>query len=202
MRNRTPGGFTLIEVMVAVTITALLLMTIYGVFTSVSRGKARIEADAQGFHQARVIFDRIGREIRGAYFPAGSTTGLFSGGESAGGIPFLELSTTATTPQGGRRGGIAAVRYELRDDPEGEKGQKVLLRNEYPLFDPDGARAQGYRMATGIEALKFRFFDGSWKEQWPGGGTGTPLSVEVSLSVRVGEELIPFRSSFEVSRLQ
>jgi general secretion pathway protein J len=200
---RNQKGFTLFEVLIAITITALLLTTIYGVFSAVSNAKTRVETVGEGYHQARVIFDRVGREIRGVYYNAAKKGSRLSGGINADGQPFLELTTTATTPQSGRRGGISVLEYELIIDPDND-GQQVLMRTEQPLFQaatttitPDG----GYRLASGIETMKWRFFkDGEWHEQWD---TGTqkalPQIVELALMVRIEDVVVPFLSSFEIS---
>ncbi|BCR05986.1 type II secretory pathway [Desulfuromonas versatilis] len=197
-----PGGFTLVEVLVAVTITSLLLLSVYGVFTSVSRTKQRLESDGEGYHQARVLFDRIGREVRGAFFSSGSPGTLFKGGENADRNKYLELTTTAVTPQGSGGAGIAVVQYELALDREGQQERRVLLRREYSLSDSEGPERLPYRLATGIESMQLRFYSGSdWFEEWDAASQGLPHMVEVTLSVRVGEQPVPFRTILEVPRI-
>jgi general secretion pathway protein J len=200
--NSTQKGFTLIEILIAVTITAILLVTIYGVFTSVSSARNRIETEGEGYHQARVIFDRIGREIRGAYYLRGNKNTVFKGGIDEERNPFLFLSTSATTPQAERQGGIALVRYRLRQDAEAE-GQKVLTRSEAPLVEEDQAPRE-YRLATGIEALQLRFSDGdTWQESWDSDSlNAAPVMVEVALEVRLEGNVVPFRSIFEVPKVE
>lgn len=205
--TRTDSGFTLLEVLIAVAVTALLMLTVYGVFTPVSKAKERLETEGESYHLARVLFDRLGREIRGAYFSpqAGSKT-RFQGGTDDTGRPFLLLSTTAATPQEGSAGGVVLVRYQLRDDAEAEPGstEQVLLRGEAPLFVEDAERAPGYRLGTGIVGLKLRFFDGSdWQEQWPPDPSRPvlPQQVEVSLTLRAGAGELPFVTAFELPDL-
>lgn len=196
------GGFTLVEVLVAVTIVALLLTTIYGVFTSVSGARQRLEGEGEGYHQARVLFDRIGREIRGAYFLTGNSATRLIGGTTSDNRPYLELTTTAGTPYGGRPGGIAVVRYELIPDPEAPAGEDtgVLMRDEYSIVDASAAEREGYRLATGLGEMTVRFFrDGRWSEQWDARSMGgVPQMVEVTLQLPVGGSLVPFRTTFEI----
>lgn len=202
-------GFTLVEVLVAVTITALLLTAIYGVFTSVSTAKERVEGRGEGFHQARVLFDRIGRELRGGYFLSDiNRKTRFAGGLTEEQYPYLELSTTATTPQGGNRGGIALVRYELRPDTETEgdapRGEipQVLLRWERNLFDQEEEESPGYRLATGIREMTLRFYDGDeWLEEWQG-RTDLPKIVELTMSIQIDGEPVPFRTAIGVENTQ
>jgi len=198
----TQKGFTLIEVLLAVTITAILLVTVYGVFTSVSNARNRIEAEGEGYHQARVIFDRIGREMRGAYYLKGNKDTTFKGGIDEQRNPFLFLSTTATTPQGERLEGVALVRYRLRKDEQAED-KMVLTRSEGPL-DQETQAPREYRLAPGIEAMRLRFSDGeTWQESWDSDNSNAaPVMVEVALEIRLDGTVVPFRSIFEIPVLQ
>jgi len=198
---RAQNGFTLLEVLVAVTVAALLLTGVYGVFTSVSAAKQRLEKEGEGYHQARVLYDRIGRELRGTYWLRTNKKTRFLGGHTADGYPFLELTTSSGTPFGGHPGGIAVVRYELRPDEEArEPDTWVLVRNEYSTFDPEGGEREGYPLATGIRELSFRFYkDGRWEEEWDAARGGLPQMVEVSITMPVDERPVPFRSAFDVA---
>ena len=53
-------GFTLVEVLVAISILAILLTSVYGIFSSVSLARERLDADSAEYHRARVLFDRLG----------------------------------------------------------------------------------------------------------------------------------------------
>ncbi|PLX85324.1 MAG: hypothetical protein C0617_04430 [Desulfuromonas sp.] len=196
---RSEKGFTLLEVMLAVTITTVVLLTIYGVFTSVSRAKDRMESEGEGYHQARVLFDRIGREIRGTFYNNRDPRTRFEGGVDADGDPFLILSTTAVSPQSGPGAGIVVVRYRLEGDPGRDEGKKVLLRSEYPLFDTDGEDRPTYRLATGITGMRVRFYRNDvWYEEWDAEEERLPQMMEVLLELAAGEQSVPFRSTFEV----
>lgn len=198
---RSHHGFTLLEVLVAVTVTALLLTGVYGVFTSVSGAKQRLEQEGEGYHQARVLYDRLGRELRGTYWRQENKKTRFIGGRTGDNASFLELTTTAGTPFGGRRGGISVVHYELRPDEEApEPDTWMLVRNEYSIFEPDGTEREGYRLATGIRDLDFRFYrNGQWEEEWDAVRDGLPQMVEVSITMPIGERPVPFRSTFDVA---
>ncbi len=196
-------GFTLLEVLVAITIIAILLTTVYGVFNSVSAAKQRLETEGEGYHQARILFDRIGRELRGAYFDPQKKDTLFIGGATAiSKYPYLSLTTTAGTPYGGRQGGISRIIYELRPDPEAGRGENthVLLRNEYSYFDPEGEQREGYRLATGIGEMKVRFYrQGQWTEEWNARTDGgLPELVEVTLSLPVEKNQVVFRTAYDI----
>ena len=197
--NKSEQGFTLVEILVAVSISSILLVTIYGVFTTMSNAKIRVETEGEGYHQARVIFDRIGREIRSSYVDPKVQETRMQGGIDDQGIPFLALATTAGTPRQGGTSGVVLVRYELRQDADEASEKPSLFRSETPEL-AEGESPTTYRMARGIEALRVRFLhDGEWRDEWPPEtGFGPPQAVEVTLSLVIDETSVPFRSAFEV----
>ncbi len=196
----TDRGFTLIEMLVAVTVSALLLTTTYGIVTSVSRTRDRLSAESEGFHLARVLSERLARELRGAYYSATTAGSLFAGGLDENGAPFLELATTAATPASGGSG-IVVVRYRLSEEVGGEK---VLLRDEYPLNSKPTSERPEQRLATGIENLQFRFRRGTdWQPEWRSDEqAGLPDLVELTLTVKGADGLLPFLTAIELAPLQ
>ena len=198
---RTQNGFTLLEVLVAVTVTVLLMTAVYGVFTSVSGAKQRLEAEGEIYHQTRVLYDRLGRELRGTYWrKAKNSKTRFMAGRTRDNYTFVELTTTAGTPFGGRRGAISVVRYELRPDTEAKDPDTwVLMRDEYTTFDVPVQEREGYPLARGIREMNFRFYkNGQWEDEWDSVRDGLPQMVEVSITMPSGEQSVPFRSTFDV----
>lgn len=193
-------GFTLVEILVAVAVAALLLSTIYGVFQTVAGAKQRLDQEGESYHQARVIFDRLSRELRGAYAPAANSRSRFEGGTNDRGETYLRFTTTASTPLSGA--GIGEVSYLLQQDPDHPAGRKVLERSEQGLTSATQT-AQGYRIASGIETLTLRFYhQGGWSEQWPAANpVRLPQAVEISLQLEVGDTLVPFRTTFDLQQV-
>lgn len=66
----TRAGFTLIEILVAVTIIAMVSTLIYTGFAQTSRNKQRIEGDLERNHEVRVGIERMARELSMAYASA------------------------------------------------------------------------------------------------------------------------------------
>lgn len=199
MRQRQQG-FTLIEVLVATAISALLLVTAYGIFSSVSAARDRLEKEGDACHLARVIFDRLGRELRGAFYSPQTAGGRFAGGTDKTGRPYLELVTTAATPLSGGSG-LVVVRYRQVQD---EEFGGVLLRDEFSLYDKTPAQQPNRRLAAGIADLRLRFRrDEEWQDQWQADQQGgMPDMVEVTLAIAAGEEELPFVTAFELTPLQ
>ena len=201
-RNKhSEQGFTLVEVLVAISILAILLTSVYGIFTSVSLTRERLDADSAEYHRARVLFDRLGRELRGTYFQPRDPDLVFSGSSVDDDALELELSTTAVSPLSQTGSGIARVHYQLIEDQEATDGGMVLMRSEHPVHEQTDEEAAGMmRLVPGVEALRLRFYaNGLWQETWDGRISGLPELVEIELRLRTGEkEPAHFISSFEV----
>lgn len=194
-------GFTLVEVLVAISILAILLTSVYGIFSSVSLARERLDADSAEFHRARVLFDRLGRELRGTYYQPRGRDLVFSGNSTDEGAVELELTTTAVSPLSQTGSGIARVHYLLVEDQEDAAKGRVLMRSEYPVHEQaDEDTAGMMRLVPGIEAMSLRFYaKGQWQTSWDGTTAGLPEQVEIALQLHSeGAEPIHFISAFEV----
>lgn len=200
-QRRGIRGFTLIEVLVAISLLAIVLTSVYGIFSSVSATKVRLDSDSAEYHLARVVFDRLGRELRGAYYRRGDQSTLFRGGVNAQGEAFLELTTTAVTPLSATGTGIAEVRYRLAADSESIESRKVLLRGERPRQSATIAvDDRMMRLAPDVASLSLRFHsNGNWKDEWDARQDGLPQLVEITLVVGHDEQRkIPFTTTFDI----
>lgn len=193
-------GFTLIEVLIAISIFSLAISSIYGVFTSISATKDKLDLDSETYHQARVIIDRLGREIRGVYVHNGSDTNILRGGLNERGAAFFELSTTASSSLNINGTGFVAVSYELVADRESEDGKYVILRTERPLWGSlSGQNFPAMRLANGIKNFRIRYLsEKTWQNQWDEKLQGFPDMIEVLLTAydKEGEE-ISFLTAFK-----
>lgn len=192
-------GFTLIEVLVATAIAAVVLTTVYGIFTAVSKARQRVEIESETSHRARVIFDRVGRELRGTFR---ATPLLFTVELDGEQRPVLTFATASATLGAQGRGGVAAVRYSLVED-EREPGGRLLalVRSETPLA-AGSDYPPGMLLCGGIHTLTWRVFaDNNWHDTWNATQTGKfPERVELNLVMVAGGMEVPFRSAFEVPR--
>lgn len=197
-------GFTLIEILVSISIVAITLATVYGVFSSVSSAKDRLDRDSETYHKARVIYDRFGRELHGAYLSSSNKDTILKGEKDTLDNVSFELSTTAASPLSSAGTGFALVSYTVSEDAEADDGSKVLLRTERPLLsENDPERLRSMRLAPGIEYFNMRFYDGSaWQDSWDSSSNGLPEIVEIELRIKdaKGQE-IPFLSAFRLPEM-
>ena len=150
MRNRRSRiGFTLIEILVALSIMVIVLGAAYGTFraatNSVSRCKARktLEEDGQG------LLRMMAREIRCSYFPAPGENRPVS---SSGTTPPATPATPA--PIAAARSERPAPQY-LNGTSDGQTGSLQLLTTA-GMADPDQPASGLYNIAYQLDAVKKR----------------------------------------------
>lgn len=188
-------GFTLIEVLLAILIGSLLLTTIYGIFSSVSNARNRLEKEGDAYHQVRIFFDRIGGELGSLRLtPIGNRTTLNSDRTLEGEVA-IEFNTELVSPLLQQKGGVSRVRYELRQLAE----SATLYRSEQVLL-ADLAASEALPFVEGLKSFQIRYFRaGQWHDQWS--DASLPEMLEIALELDVDGLTTPFRSSFVLPKV-
>jgi general secretion pathway protein J len=177
--NRT-AGFTLIEVILAVALSALLLSVLYSTYFSINRSIDVATEGQDALETGRILSEMLKKDIRGispnGYTLSGKSEGTVD--EALGRIEFVTTSKTSSEQVGLRR-----VGYELRID---EKRQKVLVKKESSnLNDPIGRSAQVLELSRLIEGFRFEFYNGTeWLAEWDSAAIGAlPKQIKVTIDV-------------------
>lgn len=201
------GGFTLLEVMVAVTILGIVLLTVYGTLTRAIYAKEYAEERAQLAAVGREAVLRIADELEGALSPAYLHEAVFQGvsagtGQFADQLRFVITSRPPFGPLGGS-GGRVVVTYSL-DAQESSDKVFLLRRDEVPLTllqnpeDTETEEEQPQPLALlvtdQVAGLRFRYLDGGsrqWVEDWDSTTEEfldrIPMAVEVALYLYDGD---------------
>lgn len=183
--EKAEGGFTLIEVLVAAGLTAVLVAALYSTFFSVSGASSRAQRTMDGYLEAGYFLDRFSREVRSAHYRRTDRLSFFNGGRQ--GEQWAVTFTTVTHPAASREapsGDLAAVNYHVRE----KDGRKDLVKEVWSPF-----RAERYSVEAieDIRRFEVRFFNGKdWSGAWDGALEGQlPRAVEVKVTLSTGEEL-------------
>ncbi len=203
--NGVAPGFTLIEMVVAIALISIIMTSVYGIFSSISTTGQRLENEADGYNQARVIFARLGHELRTSYLNINNNNSAFiaNSDNDANGYNndnnYLEFTTTSALLNNGKLSTMPAkIRYQL--EQRSEVTLSRLLRSAVPLFDLNSAPVS-QRLSSQIKQLQWRFFDGSdWQDNWDSTISNTlPQTVEMSLIVQCGDHEIQVLSAFDLA---
>jgi len=194
------GGFTLLEVLVAIFIFAIVVTTIFGSFNSVfSRGE-HIQADAALHEMARRCLDRMATDLgqihvaqRPAYAPptasdAADPYRVVGEGvdHGAAALARLRFTSHAHVPlDGSSGGGIARIVYYPAEAPDGG----ILLRRSdrldpAPEFEESPADPV---LCENLRAMTCTFFDeaGEAHESWDSDAAETGFATPAAVGVRI-----------------
>ncbi|UCD56584.1 MAG: prepilin-type N-terminal cleavage/methylation domain-containing protein [Candidatus Hydrogenedentota bacterium] len=204
-KRLSSGGFTLIEILVATAILAIIFSIIFGTFFYTINNAEEQQERAAIYHRASFILNNISQNVSSAYVPFG---GNYRGDENEKSV-FLgsdvsledsdmdSLSTFTTNPRFGTRGiveGTAYVSYEvasgggigeadwLRDDNNPLLLKCALEHLQLKSEDEDAERVQ---WTQNIRSLNIEYFDGSdWIQEWSYEDQGAlPNAVKAELEL-------------------
>lgn len=211
------AGFTLVELMVAVSLLGIVAAAVYGTISRSAASRDHALGRLQRVGQLRSALDWMARDLEDNYatgLQATEITVLSSSG-SAGlrsaysGLALLELTVlsargvTVVDEQawGGLqqrdRGDQARVVYMLEHSEPATETEATMELARYEFRPPVVApleEADRRVVATGLQAVDLRFFDGadwlaSWQER-PGSSPKqkTPELVELSVTAAAGKD--------------
>jgi general secretion pathway protein J len=181
MWPRNKRGFTLVEVMIAAAILALIVSMLYVAFAwSVKTMEIGMEG-GEAYRKARVILYRMAQEISCAMLSSDQEDPdaqyAFIGEDKVeDGMPQDTLSFISTAlPLKGPSRGVKGVGYYLAPDPASDKLSLLMKEDTTPaLGDRAEERAGGMLLAEGIEGLDFTYSDSQGRE-WKRWDTTTPV---------------------------
>ncbi len=189
--RRHPAGFTLVELLVAATVTALIAASATLVLRGVTEADRRIESRARLATEARAAVNTIADALRNAHRPVGENERPMLEGidDSIGGIPRdrLRFFTISRRPVrvGQPESDVREVEFGLFDPDDDSPA--ALVRRLDPTRndeDEDGADGGGVldRIATGLFAFDVTYHDGTeYREDWPQ-ELGFPTAVRIELT--------------------
>jgi type II secretion system protein J len=197
------GAFTLIEVLLALGIFAIVLVAINTAFFAAIRLRQRT---SEVLDQSLPINQFIGvlrRDLQNALPPGGVLAGDFNsdgpsglkaglrknmvaGGGQTGGLDFF--TSTGALSDDSPMGDIQEVNYQLKE-PEirGQSYGRDLVRSvTRNLLATTTQATEEHRLASNVESLDFSYFDGlQWRDSWntSTGDSGLPSAVRVRIQM-------------------
>ncbi len=189
-----PQAFTLIEVLLAIGIFAIVLVAINTVFYGALRLRA---ATTRAVDQALPLsqaFAVLRRDLQGAAPPGtnGALAGDFKSGTIGGTLGVgqnsgLEFYTTsAVINDDAPWGDLQKVSYELRDPAirTGAAGKDLIRSVTRNLLTTTALEVTEQSLVSGVERMEFLCYNGSdWRETWDpsAGDIGLPSAVRVRI---------------------
>ncbi len=193
--ERERNGFTLIEVLIAITILTVIMMVVYQAFTASTDGIRRAEAVDELNSMARVVFIRLVDDINGACLSlCGKDDNVSFVGEARRdkGLPQDSLKFTTLTNEiivkDAKESDLHEVGYKLKKNDGTNQGSRIEGKEVFSLYRKEKkairveppVEGTEYLLTDEIAGLRFSYFDGSWKDNWDSRST-LPKAVEVEI---------------------
>lgn len=191
-------GFTLIEMLLAIAICAIVLLAINGVFATAVRLRDKTSEAVEDSLPINRAVDTMSRDLKSAIGPggvlagdfrcgvqaAGATMGL-SGQAGSAGLDFY--TTTGAISDKAPWGDVQEVFYELKtpSDPS-QAGMDLVRCVNRNLLATTTQTPQTQWLMGHVQSLEFDCYDGTqWRSTWDtsNGDTNLPVAVRVLIQL-------------------
>ena len=185
------AGFTLMEMLLALAVSAIVVAAIGGVFYSALRLRNSASAaldETAPLHQTLAL---LRRDLQGAVPPTGLMASNFTFGAISGGMGqngMLQFSTsTGVMKADAPWGDIQRVAYELRASSQAARaGGNDLFRTVTRNLLGTAAQPDEQFLMGNVQTLEFSCYDGfNWLPSWDTsmGNTNLPSAVRVRIQL-------------------
>jgi general secretion pathway protein J len=186
-------GFTLLELMIALTIVAVMVVIIFGALRIGIRAWEKGEKDVDSRQRQRIVLDLIKRQLASTSVSEvwGRDQQLVSFKGDSKSIDFV--SCIPMTP--GNRFGLVYVKYAVRREKEGNKEHLTFYEKNVELVDKKistGNPDEGdfSELIPGMKSIVFEYLKARsgeaasiWQKSWdPTVDKGVPRAVRVTLT--------------------
>jgi general secretion pathway protein J len=214
MRRR---GFTLIEVMVAVSILAIVTTLTWGSFKSTFSTKAQIEAQATRYRTVRLALERMARELSMVYVSQNEDTSQAERRTRLSSKRHADLDEVTFSYFGHQRlyqdaneCDTALVAYYAARDRDDSRKTNLMRRETRRLsnYKIDDQAGEADIVCDDVVRLKLDYWDARdkvWREEWntvalDGQPDRLPAKIKITMTVHDerGKE-VPFQTELRVA---
>jgi general secretion pathway protein J len=191
--HRGVRGFTLIEVLLAVMVFAIVLAAMHTVFYGAIHLRNKTTAALEKALPLQHALAIIKRDLAGIVYPGGSLAGELATSPTqwsvAGGVRPEFYTATGHLEEIAPWAEVQRVTYYLVDPTNRTLGKdliRVVTRNLLPTLEEEPV---GQWLMGGVEDMSFYFFDGvQWLEEWDSTVEETQLPQAVKVQIRLAQE--------------
>lgn len=183
---RQTRGFTLLEMLVAIAMVAIITASLYSALYVGFRAQRSATRAVEPARAATLTLQLLEQDIEGAMSPTGILAGQFLGTDAQGldGADGLSFYSSANVPSDGESGAdtrhVEFVVAAALDD-----AQPALLRRVTSNLLPSNAPLiREQVLCRNVKAFNLRYYDGTqWLDSWDSTAQGDllPLGVEVQI---------------------
>lgn len=203
--RRAESGLTLVELMLSLSLLALMMFLAWSTTTGTMRIKKGLEANQSRNHEIRVAMSRMVRDLSSAYLSANENTNasveqrrtVFIG-KSTSSVDELRFSSLAHEPMwaNANESEQTLIQYLAESDPD-KSGVTNLVRREARRLSDENFKQEPAEydiLLHDIERVKFEYWDWrekDWKERWDStaaDGERNRLPTRVRITIEIENE--------------
>lgn len=182
------GGFTLLEILIALALLGVLAGALYGTYFSLIKGRESAIVGMEGRRELRTTLDLLRRELNSALYSRNNKRLHFSvENRDIFGKPSSVLSFTSIAPP--QPGGlIISDQLELKYEIVERDKQMILTRQAKDLYH--SGEAARYPQMESIEGFLVECQNGDkWVKVWDSDiNFGLPKAIRITVTVKDGDK--------------
>jgi len=181
MKSANKKSFTLIELLIAVTIVTLIILSVYSAFNTGILAYKKIDSAFDGYQEARIILNRLETDLRNS-FAYSQESSFFKGGSQT--LYFFNVSQIYD--KNDEYSDLCRIKYYL----EGSTLKRTIYKGIAALIEDENVELQDFSAMVKNIDFEYAYMstDGKpgivWQNVWPQKdeqGKGLPLAVKVKL---------------------
>lgn len=196
-QNKLHSGFTLLEVLIAMTLMAVISMSLYSSMYVAMKSKKSIEAAVGPYRYFNPTFDFLQKDLACTLAPGDVLAGEFQGfdGSAAGvdGADMLLFFTSNYVPGEDEVAcDIARTEYFV-EDRDGWEDMVLVRRQTTNLLSPKTLEGKSEVICRGVKSFNLQYYDGyEWLDTWDSTTQDDmlPAAVAISLTLKKPEQEI------------
>ena len=202
--NIRSGGFTLVEIMIAIFILGLVMATVYVSYSGILKTSHQLEEEGNIYKMARTSMDRMIKDLSSLQMSSG-TFDLRAEKKTLSNHNFYSLSFWSASHlvfgENGGTGRPAAISYYVQEDEGG--GSFSLWRSDVSGAKPSPGKNQsgGFVICQNVDSWILRFYDstGNELESWDSSSSSeqngkVPAAVKIELAlVNLNDKEKPYK---------
>ncbi len=185
--SRRPSGFTLLELVVATAMVAIMALSLYAAMGVGFRARQSVREQTQAARQAAIVLDLVERELQSVMPPTGVLAGPMiayangTTGSEADTIEFYAVGADADTGDDPLGEGIRRVQIV-------PSGDTLVMRVERNLLSSVQTPVEDQLLARGVRAFGLRYYNGyGWQPEWDSTQLGNILPVAVEITIELND---------------
>lgn len=186
-------GFTLLELLLAMGMVAMLSLSLYSALGAAYKGKRSAEAAVKPARATAIAADLIGRDLESVMPASGNLAGPFVGyhqgtiGSATDALQFHTVGNDNGWDDVPMSEGIRRVELGVRTDVSPPALVRRVTRNLLATVEPEPEEEV---LCRGVKSFAVRYYDGySWFEDWDSTllDGALPFAVQIEIELDAGE---------------